>query len=268
MKFIHLTDTHLVPPGEQIYGLDPYQRLEACVENINAHHGDADCCIVTGDLADRGEAAAYQGLRTVLERLAMPWHLLLGNHDNRMVFREHFPEAPVDADGFVQRVLSKPRGRFIFLDTLDEGSHAGAFCAARGAWLRAQLDAAGDHPVYLFMHHPPFEIGIPSLDRISLLDPAHFIAAIQECQTIRHLFFGHVHRPVSGSWRGIPFSTLRATAHQVAFDFETVEPVPKSHEPPAYGVVFLHDDRVIVHSHDYLDRTVLVQRGDGWEYAD
>jgi hypothetical protein len=31
--------------------------------------------------------------------------------------------------------------------------------------------------------------------------------------------------------------------------------IPGSHEPPAYGVVLLEEDQMIVHMHDYLDRT-------------
>ncbi|MGI9301496.1 MAG: hypothetical protein ACR2RB_02145 [Gammaproteobacteria bacterium] len=31
MKFIHFTDTHLVSPGEKIYGLDPLARLHQVV---------------------------------------------------------------------------------------------------------------------------------------------------------------------------------------------------------------------------------------------
>ena len=69
------------------------------------------------------------------------------------------------------------------------------------------------------MHHPPFNIGIPYLDRISLREDAQRIQQIVgNFSNIKHLFFGHVHRPVSGSWHGIPFTTLRGTNHQVQLD--------------------------------------------------
>ena len=69
------------------------------------------------------------------------------------------------------------------------------------------------------------------------------------------MFFDHLHRPLAGSWRGIPVSTLRATSHQMALDFVIEGRIPGSHEPPAYGVVLLEEDQMIVHMHDYLDRT-------------
>ena len=103
------------------------------------------------------------------------------------------------------------------------------------------------------MHHPPFDIRIPSLDQIRLEDEDLLAAAVADHANLRHIFFGHVHRPVSGSWRGVPFSALRSTVHQVPLDLETVTPVPYNFEPPCYAVIYLEPDQVVVHLHDYLD---------------
>jgi hypothetical protein len=70
---------------------------------------------------------------------------------------------------------------------------------------------------------------------------------------VQHLFFGHVHRPISGSWQGIPFSSLRATNHQVALDLHGSRAVPGSFEPPAYAVVLVDRHLTLVHNHDFLD---------------
>ena len=58
---------------------------------------------------------------------------------------------------------------------------------------------------------------------------------------------------MSGSWRGIAFSALPSTAHQVALDLETVSPVPKTREPPAYGVILLGPEQTLVHVNAFLD---------------
>lgn len=256
MKFIHVTDTHLVPPGQTLYGLDPLARLDSCIADINANHADAACCVITGDLTHWGAPEAYAALRGALAKLAIPHHLLLGNHDDRGNFRRHFPDTPRDADGFVQTAFDTPAGRFVFLDTNEPGVSHGVFCAKRRAWLAARLAEDAEAPVLLFMHHPPFAVGIKRMDEISLHDPEPFAAVVApHARRIRHLFFGHLHRPICGSWRGIPFSTMRATSHQVALDFRRVGAVPGSHEPPAYAVVLAEPDRVVVHFHDFLDRT-------------
>lgn len=252
MKLVHITDPHLVAPNETLHTLSPLERFDACIDSINADQADAELCVITGDLADRGEAAAYRALRKSLKRLSIPYQLLLGNHDHRDRYLEVFPEAQTDEYGFVQSTLTVAVGEFLFLDTLDQGQHPGAYCEQRREWLRARLADSGERAVYLFMHHPPFEIGIPSLDRISLKEPEGFAEVVVGRKNIRHLFLGHVHRPVTGSWHGIPFSTQRSTNHQVALDFNTPKPIPFCDEPPAYAVVLLHETQSVVHVHDYL----------------
>lgn len=256
MKFIHITDTHLVPKGEMLHGLNPCERLDACVDDINANHLDAEFCVITGDLADKAQPQAYRDLRDCLERLRLPVHLLVGNHDHRGHLRDVFPEIPVDENGFLQTVLETRAGPFVLLDTVEQGQGWGSFCDKRAEWLRRQIDAAGGRPVYLFMHHPPFDVGMPCLDRLGLgADGGRMAAVLTPNDNIRHIFFGHVHRPITGSWHGIPFSTMRGTNHQVSFDFDSVDVVPKSHEPAAYAVVFLSPDQTVVHFHDYMDKT-------------
>ncbi len=210
MKIVQVTDTHLVGPGQSIYGIDPRARLDACFADINARHGDAAFCVLSGDLTDSGEAAAYRELRHALSALRLPYYVMIGNHDSRQTLLEALPETPADPDGFVQCALDTPAGRVLLLDTVEAGRHDGVFCTARADWLAGQLDEADDGPVYIFMHHPPFDIGIPSLDRIRLADPEAFVRAIEGRGNLRHIFFGHVHRPVSGSWRGIPFPRCAA----------------------------------------------------------
>ena len=255
-KFIHITDTHFVPPGNLLYGLNPIDRLALCVADVNRNHADAAFAIVTGDLAHKGEIEAYAALKREFDKLVMPYHLLVGNHDDREHFRTTFPQASFDENGFVQYTFDMGEGvTAVCLDTNEPGKPWGTFCEKRGAWLKATLDALGDKPVMIFIHHPPFKVRLKRMDDISLLDPQHFIKAIEGRRNIRHLFFGHLHQPIAGAWRGIPLSTLRATSHQVALDFVIEGRIPGSHEPPAYGVCLLEEDQMIVHMHDFLDRT-------------
>jgi len=256
-KIIHITDPHLVAAGEILHGLDPHARLAACIDDILEHHGDAACCVITGDLAHRGETAAYEALHSQVRRLPFPCFPLMGNHDVRSRFGAVFPQRLDDGQGFVQGRFDIDGAALLMLDTLDEGRNGGLYCERRLAWLARQLQDVGGRPAYLFMHHPPFDIGIPCLDRIGLSNPEPFARLAAGHGNLRHLFFGHVHRPVCGSWHGIPYSTMRGLNHQVPFDLHTISPVPKSHEPPAYAVVFLDDAQVTVHFHDYLDKSTL-----------
>jgi Icc protein len=77
-KFIHITDPHFVPPGNLLYDLNPLDRLALCVGDVNKHHPDAAFAILTGDLAHKGQPEAYDALKRELDKLVMPYHLLVG----------------------------------------------------------------------------------------------------------------------------------------------------------------------------------------------
>lgn len=253
MKIVHLTDTHLVAEGLKLYGLDPRARLDAAVADINRHHGDAEVVVITGDLTHWGEPEAYASLVDSLAPLHPPVIPLLGNHDDRAAFQIAFPGALEDAGGFVQGRRETAAGTLLFLDTNQPGTAAGWYCEERLAWLEREL-AALPSPAFIFMHHPPFDVGIAEMDRIGLTQAAAFRAVIEpHAGKIRHLFYGHVHRPICGSWLGIPTSTLRGTNHQVWLDFAAGdESLSFSYEEPAYAVVLVDETRVVIHSHDYL----------------
>jgi 3',5'-cyclic-AMP phosphodiesterase len=230
--------------------------LQRAVSSIASEHGDAVFVIVTGDLAHWGAPEAYAALKKCFAPLPMPVHLLLGNHDHRGHFQQAFPDTPANSDGFVQYAFSSGGLHHIALDTNEPGVSWGVFCERRAQWLRDELGKGGDEPIHLYMHHPPFNLGIGAMDRIALREIGPFLSAIEAHRhRIRHLFFGHVHRPIAGSWLGIPLSTIRGTNHQVALFLDESERINGSLEPPQYAVVLANAQQTIVHMHDFDDRS-------------
>jgi 3',5'-cyclic-AMP phosphodiesterase len=69
LKVMHLTDPHLTPPGETIFGLDPNARLQAAIADINAYHRDAALVLLTGDLSQDGNPESYAALRRAVDKL-------------------------------------------------------------------------------------------------------------------------------------------------------------------------------------------------------
>ena len=124
MKLIHLTDTHLVEPGQILYGLNPLERLNLAIASINSLHADADRVVITGDLTHWGQLGAYHALQASLVELKPAHTLILGNHDNRELFRGVFKDALMDENGFVQGVHDTKAGQFLFLDTNQPGTHS------------------------------------------------------------------------------------------------------------------------------------------------
>ncbi len=149
MKFIHLTDTHLIGDG-LLYGHDPFERLENAIGSINAEHKDAEFAVVTGDMIHWGSADAYKQFAKAIAKLDMTVHLMVGNHDDTPSLLKTFPSLVRDENGFVQKVLETPSGRFLLLDTKAPKGHAGAYCELRRNWLKHQLETAD--PIILLMH--------------------------------------------------------------------------------------------------------------------
>lgn len=277
MKLVHVSDTHVLAAPHRLYGLDPRDRLGRAVADINARHADADLCVVTGDLAHWGEADAYAAFAAIWSELRLPAVLMIGNHDRRETFHAAMPGAMADADGFVQGVRRIADTTLLFLDTVDGATHAGAYCARRRAWLaRALEEAPGD--VLLFMHHPPFAVGVPAMDAIALKDAeALWTVLAPHAGRIRHLFFGHLHRPLAGSWRGIAFSGTRGLNHQLALDGQlkaaggTAGDIVGSREAPGYCVALVSPGLVVVHAVEFLAQgatfSLVAEESLGRDYA-
>lgn len=246
-KLVWMSDPHFAHEGT-VLGHDPRARLRAAIDHINTHHADAELCVISGDMVNRGTAQDYAALRTELDALAMPYAPMMGNHDTRDLLRAALPLPDTCMDGFVQYEIETADGLILCLDTHRTGSDAGEFCADRRDWLRARLQDAGDRPAYLFVHHPPMALGLPAQDTENMTDGPGFLDLVQAHPATRHLFIGHVHRAVTGSVRGIPFATMRSVLFQAppprpTWDWSTFKP---GQEAPCIGVVFLSEGDVTI----------------------
>ncbi len=263
MKIIHLTDSHLVASPQKLFGLDMADRLQSAVDSITKYHSDAEFCVFTGDVTHWGEPEAFEDFRSIMRNLPMPWHPIPGNHDTRDIFKQVLMNTLGDLTEFIQYSVDTPTGRFLLLDTLDEGKASGTLCEGRLNWLEGELEKSRSTDVFLFMHHAPMNVGIAAIDRIKLDNAEKLHRLVKRYPNIRHLFFGHLHRACHGSWHGLPFSTVKATAHQLALVLDSSSPLISSREDPNYAVVMIDRNNVIVHDHSYFDedKTFTYDRG-------
>ncbi|MDB4224499.1 phosphodiesterase [Granulosicoccus sp.] len=252
MKIIHITDTHLLKSGELFHGFDTQQRFALCMRNVRENHSDAHCIVVTGDVAERGDPEAYLFFNDQIAAAGLPVYSILGNHDDRKNYHSQFPAKSPESDGFAQAAIETPVGVFLLLDTKLDDSDAGTFCKRRQRWLLEQLKKFHSVPVFLFMHHPPFDLNLPGIDKIGLDAKEAFASVVNTHTNVRHLFFGHAHRPLSGNWKGISFSSMSGTNHQASLDFHGVGTQPVA-DNPEYAIVFIDDDQLVVHTHSYMN---------------
>ena len=249
MKLIWLSDLHLVAAGDTIYRRDPTKQLQRAIDCINEHHTDASYCVLSGDLVNDGDAEIYRHLSQMLTGLQIPYLPMAGNHDNRDLLKQ-FLELPQSLEtDFIQYAVQAGQWRVLLLDTLRDGHSDGELCDARIQWLEAELQRDRTSPTLVFTHHPLLPLKLPMQDQDSLKSGEQLLSMLQSAGNIRHWCFGHVHRPVSGSFDGLGFTAIQSVAMQAPlpyppWDWDTFEP---AEELPAFGIIHLERKSAVVH---------------------
>jgi len=235
MIIAQITDLHVVSNGQLCQGrVATNAQLQEAVAHINRLDPRPDVVLATGDLTDHGTPEEYEALREILPVLIPPLYLIPGNHDNRDVLLDAFPDhdyLPRPGALFAHYVIDEYPVRLVGLDTTMPGQHYGVLCEDRLAWLDNTLRAASNRPTLIFMHHAPFRTGIRWMDAIGLHGGRKMEEIVANHNQVEWVACGHLHRPIQLVWGGTIACTASSISHaQVAltlteirgFDFEFV----------------------------------------------
>ena len=90
------------------------------------------------------------------------------------------------------------------------------------------------------------KLGLPMQDTENLVDSDALLDLLAAHSNVKHLFLGHVHRPVVGSIRNIPFATMSSVLFQApaplpAWDWQSFKP---AEEAPSIGVLTIENTDV------------------------
>lgn len=235
MLIAQISDTHIsTPESVNDRWFDTPGHLARAVDHLNRLTPRPDVTVVTGDLVERGEAAEYARLRSILDRLAMPAYAVPGNHDAREPLARAFADRGYLPGGeFLHYTVERWPVRLIGLDTHVPGSPGGELCARRLAWLDARLGEAPDRPTLLFMHHPPFVTGLEAMDAMGLAGAPALAEVVRRHPQVERIVCGHVHRAMTRRFAGTVATTSPATAHQLALALTPARHLAVVMEPPA-----------------------------------
>lgn len=254
LKFVVLSDLHLVEEGQTSHGLDTYSRLAKGIEAINSRHSDADFCLLAGDLADLGYDGAvqpYERLKELVSQLAVPCHITIGNHDKRETFVAAFGQDSLCETGFVDKVIDAKGYRTILLDSVIEGTHGGHLDRAQLDWLAARL-AEHPGPVIVVLHHHSAPL-YTAVDRIILDNAQEFADVLKTHGDVRQVIAGHVHYTSTGLWHGLPFTTIAGSHYGVTVPLTEGAPHHRLWGPAQMAVVLGTDTQTLVHFDNYMD---------------
>lgn len=212
--------------------------LAEAVQRITAMAPAPECVLLTGDLTDHGRPEEYARLRALLAPLAVAVHPLVGNHDDRDALRSAFSDHPQVAatTGFVQYAVDAAGLRVIACDTQSPGEDRGVLCAQRLAWLARELDRAGDLPVLLALHHPPFATGIDGMDAIGLTGAGELGVLLEAYAGPCAVVCGHAHRTIVATAGGRSAFLAPSTSLAIALDLRAGVPFRLVHEPPGFAL--------------------------------
>ena len=250
LRFVHFTDTHIVGPGVRLRDVDTCRTLERVVDAVNGLSPRPAFVIVGGDLVspdissdtteghreatDAEYEASYAVLRSILEQLTVPFHMLMGNHDRRGPFRLTMLSEPASETEPHRYVVDVDGYRLCALDSLVPGKKPGLLGEGQLAWLRDRLHEAADRHAVIAVHHHAVPIGLQRLDEQMLMDADALWDVIGEAGNVRGVLCGHVHLRHEEVRHGVPVVTTPSTCFQSSKLFKEKQYLPG---PPVLRVV-------------------------------
>ena len=242
---LHLSDTHLLAGPGPLYGaVDSRAKLLSLFERLETAERKPEAIVFTGDLADKGEAAAYDDLRAIVEpaaqRMGARVIWVMGNHDRRDTFKQRLlDEAPDMAP--MDRVHDVNGLRIITLDSTVPGYHHGEITDAQLAWLRSVLSTPAPDGTILALHHPP----VPSVQDLSVLvelRDQRGLAEAVEGTDVRSIIAGHLHYSTFATFAGIPVSVASATCYTQ----DLATPGTRGQDAAqAFNMIHVYEDSVV-----------------------
>lgn len=254
MLIAHISDLHVLAPGELAYGVvDTNPMVERAMTHLA--HLAPDLIVITGDLVHNVELIEYQQLKSILSRLTMPVYLLPGNHDSRELIRKVFTDHTyLPSTGFLQYTVEGHALRLIMLDTNVSGEGRGELDASCLQWLDQQLSQQPTQPTLLFMHHPPFTTGIDLMDGLGLTGRDALAKIVEKYDCIERIGCGHIHRPIQTLWAETLAYTVPSPVHQVSLDLSgSAQAATFTMEPPAYQLHLWQPGNGLVSHTQYIN---------------
>jgi 3',5'-cyclic-AMP phosphodiesterase len=206
---IQLSDVHLVPNGTLRPGVDPLENLDRALARLSSASSRPDAVVLTGDLADKGDAVSYRLLRERMDRLAVELATTIvfvpGNHDDRANFRRELLGQGDEGDHelTIDQVHWLGGLRLVTLDTVIPGVDDGCLRAEQLRWLSEELAIAAPEGTVVALHHPPITSPIRPMAAIALARPEgleEVIAGSDVCLVLA----GHNHHASGGLLGRVP----------------------------------------------------------------
>ncbi|NNU36690.1 metallophosphatase [Rhizobium sophorae] len=239
MLVAQISDIHARP------ALSSLQTLERAIGWLRTFRPDA--LVVTGDLVDDGWRQGYRLVAESLRSLDCPVHLLPGNGDDLQLMRSELAAVDpwISATGPMHFRAAIDGLTLFGVDVTVAGQSYGDVLPHL-PWLMSAL-ADVTAPALLFMHQPPFRIGIEVLDQVGCRNSTALLSTLKAMDRLPlAILCGHVHRPAFGRLGSIPVQTCGSLAPPNPLLLEGRADLPVI-DAPSFLVHEVSDVRLVSH---------------------
>lgn len=247
VRIVQITDCHLGPQVDyRLAGVRTLGSFEEVLQRVVKDSPPPEMVVVSGDIAAHGSRVAYDHFSQRMAESKLTYSWLAGNHDD-FAMMSAIPQLPVYAP-----VQILGAWRIISLNTAVPHRVGGRLAEEELEFLALALAEQNDHPVALFMHHPPMDVGCRWLDRQQVANGGALAEIVRSCANVKGIFTGHVHQQASLEFAGVPLYCTPSTCFQFAAhqdDFALAD------LPPGYRWINLCDDGSIDTGVIYIEDT-------------
>ncbi len=220
----HLSDPHLDGSAERL------RRFQATLECVADLPG-LDAVVISGDLADHGEASEYEQFFNALPP-SLPILVTAGNHDLTDPFLDALRDHGFPAT--LNSTLDVAGVRLIGLDSHIDQHDEGILGAAVLEYARSQL-ADSKNLEILAMHHPHVHVGHHVMERFGLRNADDLAELIHTHDNIAGVFTGHVHSALATTYAGVPLIGAPGIASTMRLGSRT-DPIADPNAMPGLAV--------------------------------
>jgi 3',5'-cyclic-AMP phosphodiesterase len=218
---VQISDVHLTTGGSLPPGVRPRENLLRGLRLLEVAGIRPDIFLLTGDLADKGEAACYDDCAGIIAgaaaRSGAGIIYVPGNHDDRDTFRRHLlggmdPGPGGAGGGPINQTHWRDGLRIIALDSTVPGEDHGVLDDQTLGYLKSELGTPAPDGTVVALHHPPILSPIRPMAEMSLRAPECLRDAIAGSD-VRIVVCGHTHHAALGTLGSIPVWVSPASAY-------------------------------------------------------
>lgn len=248
LKFVHITDTHLLDQSDDVlHNINTKERLEKVLSHSQTQYPDIDFFLITGDISQTGSEESYIIFKSVIEQYNFPVHCVPGNHDTPELLNKIVPGCPDKSINIIKL------GNFslVLINSWVEGEHYGKITQNCLQQLEEHLKNSKEQFNIIAIHHPPVLINSEWLDELRLHNQSDFLQIINMHHQRILLLCGHVHQEVDRKIENLRLLSTPSTCHQYQAGSKSMRCIDLP--LPAYRFVKLTSLNNIVTKVHYLE---------------